>query len=155
MPRIAMKTIPEFLPRAPIFADLDSAKLATLAGCARNVHFAEGERLLGENKEADVFYLIRHGCVRLERFVPNRGSVTIETVEEGGIVGWSWLLESRRAHIDARADSPVAATAFDGGCLRAKLAANHELAQALMYRFTQALIERLEATQLRMLDVYD
>lgn len=154
MARITMKTIREFLPQAPIFAGLDSEELAALAGCARNVHFAEGERLLGENGDADVFYLIRHGCVRLERFVPNRGSVTVETVEEGGVVGWSWLLESRRAHVDARADSPVAATAFDGSCLRAKLAANHELAQTLMYRLTQALIERLEATQLRMLDVY-
>ncbi len=149
-----MKAIQELLPQAPIFDGLGRDELALLAGCAHNVHFAEGETLLGEDTEADLFYLIRRGSVGLERFIPNRGAVTIETVQRGGIVGWAWLLESRRVHLNARAHSAVAATAFDGSCLRAKFQENHELGENLMHRFAQALIERLEATQVQMLDVY-
>jgi CRP/FNR family transcriptional regulator, cyclic AMP receptor protein len=48
----------------------------------------------------------------------------------------------------------VRATAFDGACLREKCAADSALGYALMSRFAQILIERLQWTRLRLLDVY-
>jgi CRP/FNR family transcriptional regulator, cyclic AMP receptor protein len=98
--------------------------------------------------------VIRHGSVAIETFVPARGAVTIETVGAGEVLGWSWLFAPYRWHFDARALSPVRATGFDGACLRGKCEADPALGYELMGRFAQVLIERLQWTRLRLLDVY-
>jgi CRP/FNR family transcriptional regulator, cyclic AMP receptor protein len=80
--------------------------------------------------------------------------VTIETVEAGDVVGWSWLFPPYRWHFDARALSTVRATVFDGACLRDKCRADPELGFELMSRFAQVMLERLQWTRLRLLDGY-
>ena len=64
--------------------------------------------------------MIRHGTVVLETYSPGRGPVTIETLESGEVLGWSWLFSPYRWHLDARALTPVHATEFDATCLRTK-----------------------------------
>src|SRR4029453_15972243 len=100
------------------------------------------------------FYVLRHGSVALEMFVPARGTAVIETIEAGEVLGWSWLFEPYRWHFDARALSLVRATAFDGACMRGKCDADPALGYDLMGRFAQVLIGRLQSTRLRLLDVY-
>ena len=149
-----MQTIDVVLRDAPLFRGLAAEQLEVLAGCASNVRFAEGEVLFREGDEADTFYLVRHGTIALETFVPARGPVTIETAEAGEVVGWSWLFPPYRWHFDARALSLVRATAFDGACLRGKCDADPALGYELMRRFAQVMIERLQWTRLRLLDLY-
>ena len=48
----------------------------------------------------------------------------------------------------------MSAIAFDGACLRGKCEADHDLGYELMRRIAQVIIERLQATRLRLLDVY-
>jgi hypothetical protein len=48
----------------------------------------------------------------------------------------------------------VRATQFDGACLRDKCAADPGFGYDLMSRFAQVLIERLQWTRLRLLDIY-
>ena len=50
--------------------------------------------------------------------------------------------------------SHIGAIAFDGACLRGKCEADHDLGYELMQRIAQVIIERLQATRLRLLDVY-
>ena len=87
--------------------------------------------------------------------MPARGSVVIETIEAGEVIGWSWLFAPYRWHFDARA--------LDGrprDRLRRRLPARRSarsdprLGYDLMGRFAQVLIERLQWTRLRLLDVY-
>ena len=59
-----------------------------------------------EGEQADHFYLVRHGVVAIETFVPGRTTTTIETIETGEIIGWSWLFPPYRWHFDARALVP-------------------------------------------------
>jgi CRP/FNR family transcriptional regulator, cyclic AMP receptor protein len=149
-----MRTLDLVLRDVPLFEGLSNAKRALIAGCAGNVRFLEGETLFREGNPANTFLLIRHGSVAIETFVPARGAITIETIEPGEIVGWSWLFPPYRWHFDARALSTVRATAFDGACLREKCDSNPELGYELMSRFAQVLMERLQWTRLRLLDVY-
>ena len=149
-----METIDAVLRDVPVFAGLAPEQLSLIAGCGSNVRFAEGEVLFREGDPADAFYVVRHGSVALETFVPARGAITIETLEAGEVVGWSWLFAPYRWHFDARALSLVRATAFDGACLRGKCADDPRLGYELMSRFAQVLIERLQWTRLRLLDVY-
>jgi CRP-like cAMP-binding protein len=149
-----MRTIETLLGDVPIFRDMEPEALDLLSGCASNIRFADGEMLFREGDDADVFYVIRHGRVALETFVPARGPVTIETIDPGEVVGWSWLFAPYRWHFDARSLGLVRATQFDAACLRAKCEQDPAFGYDLILRFTQVLIERLQWTRLRLLDVY-
>jgi len=149
-----MQTIDELLRDSPAFAGLEPSQLEVIAGCATNVHFEADAILFREGDPADTFYLVRSGSVALEMFVPARGSLLIETIDEGEVIGWSWLFAPYRWHFDARTLTPVRATGFDGGCLRGKCDADPTLGYALMSRFAHLLIDRLQATRFRLLDVY-
>ena len=148
------RTLESILADVPLLEGLGESELALLAGCAGNVHFAAGDRIFREGDAADAFYVIRHGSVALEAFVPARGPVMIETIEAGEVLGWSWLFPPYRWHFDARALSAVRATGFDGACLREKCDADPAFGYQLMGRFAQVAIERLQWTRLRLLDVY-
>jgi CRP/FNR family cyclic AMP-dependent transcriptional regulator len=139
---------------APVFAGLPPDQAAELAGCAQTDGWDEGEMLFREGDPADTFYVVRRGRVALELFVPSRGALTIETIEAGEVVGWSWLFPPYRWHFDGRAVGAVRAVAVDGACLRGKCDEDPALGYDLMRRFSQVMLERLQATRLRLADVY-
>ena len=144
----------EILTQVPFFEGMAEDEIALIAGCGRNVHFDAGETIFRQGDAADTFFVIRHGTVAVGNFVPPRGELVIETLEAGDLLGWSWLFPPYRSHFDARALSVVRATQFDGACLRDKCAADPALGYDLMSRFAQVLIERLQWTRLRLLDIY-
>jgi CRP-like cAMP-binding protein len=149
-----MKTMDRLIAEAPVFEGLASHHLELIAGCATNVRAAAGEYLFREGEQADVFYVIRHGSVALELHVPAREAVTIETLHQGDLLGWSWLFPPYRWEFDGRAREDTALISFDGACLRGKCDADHQLGYDVMSRFAQVIIARLQATRLRLLDVY-
>ena len=149
-----MKTVTQLLGEAQFFDGLRAETIELVSGCASNVQFDPGTTIFREGERADAFYLLRQGSVALETYVPARGSVMIETIEAGDVLGWSWLFPPYRWHFDASALTAVRATAFDGKCLRGKCAADPALGYELVSRFAQTLIERLQWTRLRLLDVY-
>jgi CRP/FNR family cyclic AMP-dependent transcriptional regulator len=73
---------------------------------------------------------------------------------EGDPADTFYVVRPYRWHFDARALSPVRATAFDAACLRGKCDDDPKLGYALMSRFAGVLIERLQWTRLRLLDIY-
>ena len=148
------RPLESLLAEVPLFEGLGDDVLALLAGCAGNVHFNDGAYLFREGDAADVFYVVRHGSVAIEAFVPARGAALIETIDEGEVLGWSWLFPPYRWHFDARALGTVRATAFDGACLRGKCEDDSRLGYELMRRFAQIAIDRLQSTRFRLLDVY-
>ena len=149
-----METLQPIIAAHPFFNDLPADQLELVAGCARNVRFQQGAYLFHEGDEANAFYLLRHGKVALQVFVPQQGALTVETLEAGEVLGWSWLFPPYRWQFDAQAIDLTRAIAFDGECLRAKCEADHDLGFQLMKRFAQVMTLRLQATRLRLLDMY-
>jgi CRP-like cAMP-binding protein len=149
-----MKDLSQEVAELPAFAGLAPAHLELIAGCARNVHFDAGEYVFREGDRADLFYALRRGAVALEIHVPARGAVTIETLRTGELLGWSWLFPPYRWSFDARALESTSAVSFDGACLRDKCDEDRDLGYELMRRISQVIIERLQATRVRLLDVY-
>ena len=149
-----MKDMDVLVGEVPALADLEQPQREVIAGCARTAHFEAGEYFFREGDAADLFFAIRHGDVALEVHVPARDAVIIETLHDGDLLGWSWLFEPYSWSFDARAVGSVSAIAFDGACLRGKCAADHDLGYEVMRRFAQVIIERLQATRMRLLDVY-
>lgn len=149
-----MHTLDEIVTESPVFAGLDPDQLQLIVGCAQNAAFFAGERLFREGEAADTFYLVRRGRVALTAHVPGRGEVTIDTVEPGEVLGWSWLFPPYTWHFDARAVEDTGVVAFDGACLRGKCDADHALGFELLRRFAQVVIDRLQNTRTLLLDVY-
>jgi CRP-like cAMP-binding protein len=149
-----MKTLEALLAEHPFFKDLDEEHLRLIAGCAANVVFEEGEQIFKEGDDANYFYVLRHGRVALEVFVPQRGAVNILSVEDGDVLGWSWMFPPYKWHFDARAMELTRAAAFDATCLREKYDKDPKLGYEMMKRFAQVMLERMNISRLQLLDMY-
>ena len=150
-----METMTELLGSHPFFAGLSPSAVELIAGCASNVHFAEGDRIFDEGETASVFYVIRHGGVALELHSDAKGPLVIDTMNEGEVLGWSWLVPPYRYFAYATAVTPVSATALDGACLRGKCEADAELGYQLLKRVTTVMYHHMQAARLRLLDLYE
>lgn len=149
-----MKNIDELIATHSFGAGLTREHLALVAPCAINVSLEPGAMLCVEGVSADTFYLLRRGHVSIEVHEAARGPIVIETVGPGDVVGWSWLVPPYRWTFDARALEPVGAIAFDGACLRTKSLEDPSLGFALLSRVAEELLRRLQATRVRLLDLY-
>ncbi|MEL6148087.1 MAG: cyclic nucleotide-binding domain-containing protein [Chloroflexota bacterium] len=147
-------TLTRILTEHPFFEDLPPEYIDILAGCAKTVQFDPGEYLTREGDDANEFFLIRHGDVVIEAAMPGRSNRLIETLNEGHVVGWSWLFEPYRWHFDVRSITLVRALSLDASCLRARCEEDHTLGYMLMKKFSQVMMERLQATRVRALNVY-
>jgi CRP/FNR family cyclic AMP-dependent transcriptional regulator len=149
-----MDTLERILAEQPLFEGLEAQYLALITGCASNARFKEGEFIAHENDDADHFYIVRHGRVAIDMFVPEQGPVTIQTIQDGDVVGWAWIIPPYKWHFDVRAVMLTRALRFDGACIRKKCAEDPRLGYELMQRFAQVFARRLHATRLQLLDVY-
>jgi CRP-like cAMP-binding protein len=149
-----VRTIEDLLGEAPALAPLEPAHRAVIAGCGRNIVFEAGEYLMREGDPADTFYLIREGSATIEMFVPTRGAVTLQTLDDGDLAAWSWLVPPYRVAFDVRATSRLHAIAFDGACLRGKAEQDPALGYDLLKLFAAVIVERLQRTRIQLLDVY-
>jgi CRP-like cAMP-binding protein len=149
-----METLERIIAEHSFFTDLDSDFLALMVGCASNVVFKAGTYILKEGDPADTFYLIRAGKVAVEVVAPQHKPIIVSTLEEGDLLGWSWLMPPFQWKFHARAVSDVRAIALNGKCLRTKCDENHDLGYEVLKRFARIIEERLEATRLQLLDIY-
>ena len=149
-----MQTLEPILAEHPFFKDLDPKYLNIVVGCASNTRFDAEQRIYKEGDPADNFYLIREGRIGLEISIPHKGNITIQTVDKGDILGWSWLFPPYKWRFTAVAYEPVRAIALDGACLRGKCEEDHQLGYEIYKRFSDVVVQRLQATRLQLLDVY-
>ena len=125
-----------------------------MTGCAANVRFSAGTYIFKEGEDANQFYLLRSGKVALEIFSPQSPPITVETLVEGDVLGWSWLLPPYIWSFHAHALQETRAISLDGKCLRAKCEENHDLGYEVLQRFAQIMARRLQATRIQLLDIY-
>ncbi len=149
-----MKTIEQLLAENPFFEGLDDATLATIAGCAQNVHLGEGERLFQADDVADQCLVLRTGRVALEIVDSAGHGMIVDTIQAGDLVGLAWLVPPYRWDLDARAVEPVNAVAFDATCLRTKCDNDPRVGYLLMQRVAATMHERIRSARVRLLDVY-
>lgn len=148
------RTLEEIIAEHTFFADLESYYTNLIVSCASNVRFEAGKYIFREGEEANEFYLIRHGRVAIEILPPHRKAIVVDTVGEGEILGWSWLLPPYVWRYNARATETTRAIALDGRCLRNKCEQNHDLGYELLKRFAQVINRRLDAARFQLMDIY-
>lgn len=150
-----MESLQRILAEHPFTHGLERCYRELLTGSASNVHFEPGQMIFREGEEANQFYLVREGKLAIELFSAERGALTILTVGPGEVLGWSWLVPPYRWKFDAYASQSARAIALDGKCLREKAENDHDLGYELLKRIAHVMEERLHATRLQLLNVYE
>lgn len=151
---MSIRTLEQTLPGHPFFEGFDDDVIALLAGCAQNVHFRPDELVFRAGQPAQHFYLVRSGRVAIQVHEIAGGANIIDTVDEGEVLGFSWLVPPYRWIFDARATVDTSAVSFDAECLRSKCDADPAVGYALLSRVALIMHDRLEAARLRLLDLY-
>ena len=141
-----------YLPRAlATTAREDRGRLVELTRPAR---FAAGDIVFRENEPADRCWFLRTGSVVLTMAVPGRGTVSLETLHGGDVLGWSWLAARPRWQFTAQASAPTEATELDVVALHQAALVDPAFGYAVFRGISTVLIARLQSTRARLLDLY-
>ena len=138
----------------PALGDMAREHLELIARCCVNIGFAPGDRIVTAGDPADHFWIVRHGRVDVEVHGAARGTITIDRLGPGDLLGVSWIAAPFVSEFDATAIERGSAIQVDAACLRNKCDADHELGHELYRRFAAMLRRRLQSTRLQLLDLY-
>ena len=149
-----IKGIDELMNEHPFFEGMRPEWLELISGCGRNVAYRAGESIATAGEPCKEFFAVRSGQVAIEIYSPGAGAFTVQTLSDGAIFGWSWILPPHEWMFDFRATATTHAVRFDTTCLLTKCEESPEMGYEFMRRFALVLSDRLRATRLRLLDVY-
>lgn len=144
----------DLLAEHPFLVDLPQPWLHRLSAQAHPVVYQGGRRLFSERSPAERFWLMRSGRVALDLHVPGRGDVVLEHLGAGTVLGWSWLFPPFRWQFGAIAAEQTHAIEFSGAGVRRLVAEDAELGRELTTRFMGVVVDRLQASRTRLLDLY-
>lgn len=142
------------LGKHPWMAGLTPEQVDLVGRHAHEVRLPPGHVIFAEGEHADRFWLIWEGQVALMLDVPARGTMLIETLGAGDCLGWSWLFPPYRWRFGAVTVRETRAVEIDGPAIRAACDADPALSAAVHRRVSAVTVERLQATRIRLLDLY-
>ena len=137
----------------PLFAKLSHTQRAAIAGVSRVETYAPETRLFDEGGLADQCWVVVSGCVVVDALAPGRGRVGVQSIGPGELVGWSWLVPPYRWHFGATVVSPTRAVVVDTAALRDLSGDDPAFGYQLSLILIDALLNRLQATRIRLLDL--
>jgi CRP-like cAMP-binding protein len=142
-----MKSIPWFL-------GLSTESLQRLTEIA-NVRFIDaGEKIFSEGEKNPFLYVILEGKVRLESFVPGRGSLPYLTAETLDVIGWSSLTPVVRQKTGtAVAVEPTRLLSFHADELMDLCEKDCDLGFVIMRRLANIIASRLLNHRLHLLEL--
>jgi CRP-like cAMP-binding protein len=143
----------ESLRAHPFLEGFRPEDIENLAGMAFKVHFDPDQVIFREGDESSFFYLVLEGKIALETHAPGR-TLRIQTLGPGDELGWSSVLSPVRKQFQARCLEPVRALAFDGARLLEACNTDCTFGLNLMRRVLGIVAERLQATRVQLLDLY-
>lgn len=149
-----METLEKILAEHPFVKGLEKEHIQLILGCAKNVVIEAGKYLFKENEEANSFYIVRNGKIALEIYSPEKGAIVIQTIGEGEMIGWSWMVPPYHWKFDARAIELTRLIELDGTCLRNKCESDPKLGYEIMKRLANVFEQRINSLRLQFLDLY-
>ena len=143
----------ELLVKHRFFANLKHNDVSKLAACGALLECEPATLLAAEGTNADRFYALIQGRVAIETNVPGRPPITLQTVESGDIIGWSWI-DAQDWVFDVRTLTDCTFVALHADKLVKVLSSNTELGFEIMRRLNRVATQRLHAARLQLLDIY-
>lgn len=139
------------LPFERRLSETDRTSFVELADCetveAGQIIFREGER-------HPFVYWIIEGQVSLEMASGEKTMQPLVTLAQGDLLAWSALLTDRRMTATAKTNQPTRLLRIETEKLLALCEANHEIGFYVMQHIASQLAQRLLATRLQLLDLF-
>ena len=142
------------LEQHPFFETMPLDVVERVARCSARVDLSEGARVLTQGEPANSFLAVQHGRIAVGVHVPDRGFVTIETVQRGEVLGWSWLFPPHRWSFDAVVTAPAQAIRVNAACIRPYLEEDPAAGFAFVTRIARVMEDRLHSARMRLMDLY-
>lgn len=146
--------IKAILTKHEFLAGIDERCISRLAELSCLDSFHVNDYVFRAGEKSDKCFLIREGQVALEVYDPSRGSVRLETLSEGKVLGWSWLIPPYQWCFDARALLLTRLISLDATALHRAMETDHDFGYLLLKRFTTVFAQRLHAARLQLMDMY-
>lgn len=113
-----------------------------------------GGIVMHEGELTPFLAIVVKGRVALRMRVPERGPITVLTLDPGDMVGWSALVPPYRSTTTATALQPTELAILEATDLRALLAADPEVAAGFLPAVLATVAARLDATRDQLLDLF-
>ena len=144
--------IEKYLAKQEFFSDLSPESIALLAQYARERHIAQGDMLFHHGERARHFYLVCDGRISVEIPAITGPTIEVQSLAEGEVLGWSWLIAPYKWSFQARAQESTELLEFDGDALLAHCEENPEFGYEFLKRFAALMSERLDAARQKIMD---
>jgi CRP/FNR family cyclic AMP-dependent transcriptional regulator len=155
----ARSTVPPIPPNSrsghvPIVDSLPAGPRARLLERIAHLELESGATFMHEGEVTAFMAIVVRGRVALRLRVPERGAITILTLDPGDIVGWSSIVAPYRATTTATALEPTELAILESEELRELLASDVEVAAAFLPYVLETAAARLAATRDQLLDLF-
>jgi CRP-like cAMP-binding protein len=111
---------------------LERRLVERLASIARTALYEHGALLAKKGELATALYLLTAGSVELVEPGPRGGTITLQRLAAGDVLGVDWVSPEGRWTLDARAVGSVAAVVIDAAELDRQVDADRDLGRALV-----------------------
>jgi len=138
----------------PFLRGMADGHLAVLSRVCWVAPVRQGHLLFAEGDTAHRFWLIRSGHVALDLQAPGERQLIVETLGQGDLLGLSWLVPPYQWQFSATAVHDTMTFEFNADEVRAVCESDPGLWYQLLQRVMSAASSRLQATRVRMLDLY-
>ncbi|HUA31866.1 MAG TPA: Crp/Fnr family transcriptional regulator [Streptosporangiaceae bacterium] len=133
---------------------MPAESVALLAGTAAAVSFPAGRPLFDEGAPARNCWLLTAGQVALFLRAPGTEDLIVETLGRDDVIGFSWLSPPHEWQFSAETIEATEAFELDGATVMALCDHHPDLGFQLTLRMLGAAVRRLQATRIRLLDLY-
>lgn len=138
-----------------LFKDFNNEEIDILVKNSSFVSFDSGDFIVSARQDAKHFYFIINGSVSLQAFSHEHGVIELENIQDGEILGWSWLIPPYKYHFDAIILDKTRAIQFDAHALKIEMQNNHEFGYKIYKLIVPVIIERLQASRENILELYE
>ena len=138
----------------PWFFELSPESIERLSSIADITSYDTGKIIFHEGDQHPYLHVLLEGKVRLESFVPGRGSLPIFTAEGVDVIGWSSLTPIvRQTTSTAIVAAPAKLLTFDAYALTECCETDCELGFVIMRRMANIVASRLLNHRLHLLEI--
>jgi CRP-like cAMP-binding protein len=147
--------IEKYLATQEIFSGLNPEFVGFLAGCTSERQIEKGDVLFHRGEHARKFYLVCDGRIVVEIPAITGPTLEIQSLGEGEILGWSWLIPPYKWNFQATAEEETELLEFDGEAVLARCEQEPEFGYELLKRFAALMSARLDAARQKIMDQWN
>jgi CRP-like cAMP-binding protein len=141
----------------PFLFSMQPSHLKILAETARISDLQAGDILFRQGDPANRLFLICSGKIELEAACshPCGATVNVETLGQGEVLGWSWLIPPFSWNLQARAIEATKVIVVESAHLLAACEEDAEFGCELMKRIAQVMAHRFQSLRKQLVEEHE